>query len=347
MKPAWSVTANGQDISARLADHLLELVIIDQSGIEADVLELRVADPRATVRRPALGSTLTAALGYAPKPLTPMGEWTLDSVSLELAPRVWVLRAHSADLRGGLRTRRSNGFEDIYLSNIVAVIAERNGLTPVVSKDLENARVARIDQTNESDISFLTRLGQLYDALVTVKSGHLILAKRGRGVTASGEPLPAVNLTLAEVSNGHFSHDEVEIYTAVEARWRNVITKEDVWIRAGSAPGEPGQDVTPEGVWRLRGLFPNDAAARAAAEAKLNAQARQSATLSLDLPGRTDIAAETPLQLTGFSADFDGRWIVTRAQHVLDENGYQLSLEAERPPDLGTVTIEPLIPIEE
>jgi phage protein D len=347
MKPAWSVTANGADITARLVDYLLGLSITDQAGMESDELEIVVADPQAKMSMPTLGAELSVKLGYQPGGLIDMGRWSVDAVDLELAPRAWRIVAHAADLRGPLRSRRSVGWANTTLGAIVGEIATRNGLGSVVSSDLSGVSIPRIDQTNESDISFLTRLGQLFDAMATVKTGYLLFSRRGRGLGASGQPIEPVTLQLTDVTEGRVSLAQTEDYSAVDARWRDIVKKQDVWIRAGDG-GTPGEGDQAQGIYRLRGVFPDAETARAAATAKLASLSRGTSTLSLQLPGRADIAAETPVILAGFADDFDGRWITTRAQHTLDDGGYQLQIEAERAAEsAGVVTVEEIIPIDE
>lgn len=43
-----------------------------------------------------------------------------------------------------------------------------------------------LDQTDESDLSFLTRLAKDHDAIATVKGGALLFIGKSEGVTASG-----------------------------------------------------------------------------------------------------------------------------------------------------------------
>lgn len=347
MRPIWSITANGTDISERIADVFIGLSLTDQVGMDSDAIEIRVADPARKILAPELGGILTVSLGYAHTGAISMGRWVLDGYDLELAPRVWSLHAHAADLRGSLRSRRTAAYTQTTIGTLVATIAGRHSLRPIVDTSLAGTALERIDQTNESDISFLTRIGQWFDALVTVKQGALIFALRGRGLTATGEPITTINLTPSDVSEGTLSVEVSEMVDAVEARYRDIVNREDKWVRAGSATGIPGQGAEPDNVLRLRGLFARADVAQNACRAKLTALNRNRDSLNLVLPGRADILAETPLQLSGFAAEFDGRWVCSRVTHRLDSGGYRIEIEAERPTERGEVTVGELIPVEE
>jgi len=79
----------------------------------------------------------------------------------------------------------------------------------------------------------------------------------------------------------------------------------------------------------LRGTYPDEATARAAARAHLAALDKNAATCSLTLPGNPKISAGTPLVLTGFRDGIDGKWTATRVTHTLDARGYVTRLESE------------------
>lgn len=72
---------------------------------------------------------------------------------------------------------------------------------------------------------------------------------------------------------------------------------------------------------RLRQTFTDPALAQAAAQSRAGAITRGATTLSLTLPGNPALAAETPITLTGFAAEIDGRWIITSCIHTLNDQG--------------------------
>lgn len=79
------------------------------------------------------------------------------------------IRARSADFRGTLNSRREESWHDKTLGDIVAVIAARNKLTASVTPALAGIHIPHIDQTQESDARFLTRLANRNGGEVSVK----------------------------------------------------------------------------------------------------------------------------------------------------------------------------------
>ena len=67
------------------------------------------------------------------------------------------------------------------------------------------------------------------------------------------------------------------------------------------------------------------------AEGKLDKLQRQSATLSLTLPGTVHASAERRLRLSGFRRGVDRDWVCRRVQHDLSGAGFTARLDAEVP----------------
>lgn len=90
---------------------------------------------------------------------------------------------------------------DTTLGAIVEVIASRNRLEASVAPSLAGIKIPHIDQSQESDAKFLTRLAERNGGEVSVKMGKLLFLKAGQGVTASGKksrrlPSPAATATV-------------------------------------------------------------------------------------------------------------------------------------------------------
>lgn len=79
--------------------------------------------------------------------------------------------------------------------------------------------VDHLDQTNESDASFLMKLARQYGAIASVKDGNLLFIRQGQGRTASGKPLPVITITR-QAGDGHrFTLADRDAYTGVIASW--------------------------------------------------------------------------------------------------------------------------------
>ncbi len=86
---------------------------------------------------------------------------------------------------------------------------------------LADIMLNHIDQTNESDGSFLTRLAKQEGTIATVKNGYLLFIRQGQNQAASGRPLPKVILTRQSGDGYRFSLADRNAYTGVSASWLN------------------------------------------------------------------------------------------------------------------------------
>jgi phage protein D len=66
------------------------------------------------------------------------------------------------------------------VGDVVKEIAARHNLKMALGKDLTDKALDHLDQTNESDASFLMKLARQYGAIASVKDGICCLSGRGR-----------------------------------------------------------------------------------------------------------------------------------------------------------------------
>nr|DAK58458.1 MAG TPA: tail protein [Caudoviricetes sp.] len=296
------------------------------------MLEIQLADhdPLHPLRLPPTGAELVLHLGYEGG-LKKIGLFVADELELSGPPGVMTIRARAAPFdeskagKSQLQTQKRRRWEaGKKLSDIVRTIAAEHQLQPVIAASMENITLPQTEQVDESDISFLVRVGKTYDAIIKPAAGRLILAKKGEAKTASGQKMPTVALRPGDVSSWRVSLAKREHVGTVIARWHVTKAAKLNEVKVGS--GEP--------VLILKRYFPVEAMAMAAARSELDRRARRQATLSVTLPGRTDIVAEGQLVLSGFRDGVDGTWTVTRAEHALDGGGYVTSVEAEWPTEM-------------
>lgn len=190
--PQWRVVLDGTDLTERIAPRLLDLTLTECRGGEADQLDLRIHDHDGKMALPKRGVRLAVALGWKATGLVDKGTFIVDEVEYSGAPDIITVRARSADLTADMRTRRERSWHNTTLGAVLNTLAGEHGLTPRVADALARIKLPHLDQANESDMNLLTRLGQRFDAVATVKGGALVFAPIGAGTTATGKPLPTV-----------------------------------------------------------------------------------------------------------------------------------------------------------
>lgn len=286
---------------------------------------------------------------------------TVDEVEHRGAPDVVTIRARSADFRGTLNSRREGSWHDTTLGAIVEAIASRNRLEASVAPSLAGIKIPHIDQSQESDAKFLTRLAERNGGEVSVKMGKLLFLKAGQGVTASGKKIQQVTITRSDGDRHHFAIADRGAYTGVTAKWLHTKDpkpqkqkvklkrkKKEKHLRAlehpkakpvrqKKAPKVPeareGEYMAGEAdnVFALTTVYATKAQAMRAAQAKWDKLQRGVAEFSISLAtGRADIYTETPVKVSGFKRVIDEQdWTITKVTHFLNNSGFTTSLELE------------------
>ena len=321
MQPVFTITADRQDITAAIKDRLISLSVTDERGIQSDTLEIRLDDRDRSIRLPRTGAELNLHLGYKHGKLSPVGLFTVDELTAEGPPDVLVIRARAADFRQSLKEQKTRSWEDKTLDAIARTIASEHRLEPVIADALKSTTIAHIDQTEESDLHFLTRLGKEYDCISTIKEGRLILMPKGQGQTASGKNTPRVEIKPEQLTSYRFTLADRGKYVAVIAHWHDTSTGQRVPVRVGQRSGSP--------VTTLRGLKPDAEAAKVAAQTQLERLQRGTVTGNLSLPGNPLLRTEGRLKLSGFRNGIDGDWVIKQVTHKLDRHGFKTSVQTE------------------
>lgn len=323
--PDYRLTVNGKDISAIISNRLLSLTHTDTRGFDSDSLQIELQDAENDFELPPLNAKISLALGWKNEPLTDKGTFTVSELDYSGPPNKLTLTATSADLRAtkknAITASKSRSFHNTTLGKLIEDIAKEHSLTAVISKGLNGIRINHIDQTGESDISLLTRLGEKYNAIVSVKNAKLLFITFGKGVSVSGKELPAVTINIEDCSNFNYRKQSRDAYTGVSAYWNNVKGAKRQKVTIG----------TTENLKELKQTFTSENEALAAAQSELERLDRSTVSLSLSLiDGRAEIEAEAPLVLAGFKPEIQGvSWAIAGVTHTVGDNGFITQINAE------------------
>lgn len=316
-------TAKSQnDISLKIKDRLISLTLTDNRGLEADQLDITLSDHDNALAIPKRGAKIQLSLGWADGELTNKGSFIVDEVEHSGTPDVLTIKARSADFKDNIHEKKATSYHAKTLGEIVATIAKAHQLTPKVSKELADINIAHVDQTDESDLNLLSRLATDNDAIVTVKSGYLLMFSAGKATTVSGQPIPPITITRADGDQHRYSIVERESgYTGVKAYWSDKKEAKRQKVIVGKE----------DKLKVIRKNYKSEAEAKSAANAELNRSKRNAATFSLTLAlGRPDITPETPTILNGWKTDITSQaWLVIKATHSLSGSGLTTALELE------------------
>jgi phage protein D len=231
MRPSFSITANGNDITGSLSERLVSLEVVDTVDETSDSLTIVLEDTTGTLALPKSGARLEVAIGYNGQN-TRLGAFVVDDVQIEGPPDTIVVTCSSTPFvegQGGsasFTSRKTRSWDGKTIGDIVQTIAGECNLEAVVDETLEGVTIPHIDQLGESDSNLLIRIARRFGAVLKPADGRLVVAAEQGGRTTSGQALGLV-LRPADVTNYRVKiGGKSQGVTKVKARIQNYETGE-------------------------------------------------------------------------------------------------------------------------
>lgn len=303
MKPEFYIEGN-----ELIKNNLISFHLTDESGTIDDIVEIYVDYKDENID---VSGELNIALGYKETGLVPMGIYTVNEITIQSPPKSLLIKAHATNLKLSLKEKVSKNWEQITLGNLVKEIAEKHRYGYKVAEEFENVLIPHINQTEESDISLLTKIAIEREAMAKLAGGYILFIPKGQAKSATGKVLGTTTIAPKDTINWKV-HFTVSSYNSVIARWYSYEKGKTLQEVAGS--GEPSYTIQTT-------IYSNVESALSAANAKLKQLKRNNATLEITMPGNPELLAEAKLSLLGFHQDIDSEW-------VIDSSGYRTTLSA-------------------
>ncbi|OFR11140.1 late control protein [Neisseria sp. HMSC055H02] len=374
LTPVAKLSINGKPFNTDALSRIISISLTDKSGFEADELTVSLSDHDGKLALPPKSAEITIALGYIETGIVDKGSYKITEVSWSGAPDTLHITAQSADTSDRFSETKEKSWHKTSLKEIIESIAAANGYTPIIGKAYQDEKIDHIDQSNESDAAFLSRLAERYDAIATVKHGRLLFVSSGEATTASGQPLPTIRITRNSGDQYTFRYSNTESYNAVRAYYidkqtgkkHEVVITEDNYdpvkktvtttkkYKTKRKDGKTHKtttkevteikqaDTTGKKIKTLRHTYQSPKTAATGARAAYKKLKRGAMEFDISLAvGRPDIAPESPVTLQGFKPEIDAeKWVGKETVHTLDGNGLTTAVKLQSLIDVPIVLYE-------
>ncbi len=194
---SWAVSIDGRDISSRLNPFLQSIEVTDKDGTSSDTCRLELDDTEAQIRLPRAGGLIAVALEGIE-----VFRGTIDEIQSTGARgqgRVVTVSAKGFDSRGKVKAPLDFHRDNVSLQTFLDDAAERAGLAKVVVDPAFGSIVRDYwSADGESFIHLLERLARELGGTPKVRGDRAVLARRGKGLSASGKPMPSLTGTWGD-----------------------------------------------------------------------------------------------------------------------------------------------------
>lgn len=374
LTPVAKLSINGKPFNTDALSRIISISLTDKSGFEADELTVSLSDHDGKLALPPKSAEITIALGYIETGIVDKGSYKITEVSWSGAPDTLHITAQSADTSDRFSEAKEKSWHKTSLKEIIKSIAAANGYTPIIGKAYQDEKIDHIDQSNESDAAFLSRLAERYDAIATVKHGRLLFVSSGEATTASGQPLPTIRISRNSGDQYAFRYSNTESYNAVRAYYidkqtgkkHEVVITEDNYdpvkktvtttkkYKTKRKDGKTHKTTTKEvteikqvdtagkKIKTLRHTYQSPKTAATGARAAYKKLKRGAMEFDISLAiGRPDVAPESPVTLQGFKPEIDAeKWVGKETVHTLDSNGLTTAVKLQSLIDVPIVLYE-------
>lgn len=316
--------------AALLNERLLSWTHVDAAGIESDQLTL-IISLEGLEGLPSLGGKIGLRVGYLESGLVDKGEFVITRRTPTLFPLRLTLVAMAAPFSAadqtGFKQRRSVSHGPTTLGALFRELTARHGFSPRVAPDLSLIKIEHIDQSNETDMGFLTRLAHRHDAVAKPINELYVLARRGQAKSLSGKVLPQIKLSVTTNNRpGDSAFISAVLDETARAKYQGCKTR--WWDATAGKVQVEESGIAPFKI--LRQHFQSAADARAAAEGEVRRLMREALKVAIECPGNPGLSAEGIVLLDPTWPDFmRGRWSIDKVTATGDrEKSYRCKIDA-------------------
>ena len=340
---------DGADITEDITPYFLSLSYKDSEEDNSDTLQIDLQDRDSSWLQSwlekAINATAASRLKISATITTenwgsggslPTGSFELDSVEAAGPPATINVSGVSLGYSSPIRqTKKSKAWENYKLSAIAGEIAGNGGLSCIYESD-NDPSYERVEQTKESDMSFLS--GLCHDAGISLKcsDGQLVLFDQATYEAKppvltirrnNGRILPAApgaygaygkDPNCTEYISYRLSTGAAETqYGSCRVSYADAATGK---LIEGTATAE-GEDGESGQCLEITAKVKDVGEAQALAAKHLRLHNKFNRTVTFTLPGNTGLVAGVTVKLEDFGG-WSGKYIIKQAEHAVSDSGY-------------------------
>ena len=329
-KAYLEIKYDSADISKHIESYVLGWTFTDNLSGQADDLQLTLQDRDQLWIKdwlPQQGATLKANIVrnnweyWNQVERSVLGLFDIDEIEVSGSPSVVTIKAISVPLSSSLNGQRKNkAWEKAKLAVILKDIASRNGLK-LFYESSENPEYDRIEQTEQTDLEFLTKLCNDAGLCLKVSNNSIVIFDEEKYEQAA--PVTTIEKGKSLIKNYSGRTTLTGVYKSCRVDYQDGNSKKK--ITATFTPKTPPKT---ERILVINEQVSSIAEAQRLAKKRLRQENKNAQTMSFTLVGDLRLFAGRTVQIKGFGS-FDGKYLITQAAHS-QQNGYETKIEIRK-----------------
>ncbi len=329
------VIYDDKDISEDLAAFLDSFDFSDSADSIADDISITLEDRQELWEGdwlPDKGATLKVSLIFTNwnsegDVEVPLGIFEIDEIEISGLPHKARIKAVSVPSNNELRgIKKNRAWEKIKLSAIAKEIADRAGIGLYLNLR-EDDEIERLEQKEESDLAFLTRVAKEKGYGVRLSDSQLDVYYIPD--LDNNDPVTTIKKGESRISSYSFRSKTRDVYKACHVRYENAKKGQLVEFTFTDPNKEDGQTL------EVHKEVANVAEAEKLAKGELRAKNKDEVTGRIAFGG-VPIIDGGGIFMSGFTITledfhkFDGKYLIEKTSHKVSNSGYSCDIDIRR-----------------
>ena len=306
LTPAFRLLANNVDVTAHLNKNLVSISFVDQDGIKADKIEIKVF---GEFKRPKYQDKLKLYLYYKEdKEEFFCGVFIVQNTSWNI-DNTLNISATATDFNAQLKVFKNRNFEQKSVKDIVEFIAKEHNLKSKC--DFEDIYYPYIAQTNESDIAFLGRIAKDLNAVYSIKNETIIFLRQDEKNTLKTIIIDAKDCASLVIKNSNKTY-----YKSATLKYQDTKNNKIQTVKIG----------TQEPIYNIQETFTDKTNLEFKAKAKLETLNKGIKSGTFKIHG-FGIYAKSNLKFINIKLEDNITYHIDTITHTLDTRGWNMQIE--------------------
>lgn len=310
------------DNAEKLNKNIETWTLTDESGTTSDRCSL-VIDGDGLDFKPSTGDKYVIRIDGEKR-----GTFQVSAFSEKLHPAKFIIQLSPSRFQTNDKTEwrkaRKKTFPAATIKDVVEAVMKPHGYIVKVDPDLAGVKTDHLNQNEETDKAFLSRIAKQYDAVAKPMNEMYVFGKKGslKKLSGNGDKTP-VSISPKDLikPTGKIDYPTNIKYKGAKASWRNSDTGKNGEISIGSEPFKA-----------LATTFKTPEEATKNAESELQKALRNGQTFTGSIAGKKGLFAESVLTLDNFNNKrIAGKWSIDKVTLSGSRSKYTISVEASRP----------------